>query len=176
MVESSSNQRRLGRWRRIGILCVLLVVCIALGLAGNWEYIPGTFHRGEFGLPLGSGTELTYYDSGSLMCKQLYKAGFCYKAIWYGLDGEIVAESNLDKSNGGTWYYLYQDGKVRAEVPCRYDSLSRTFPADGMVKYFAGDGSLTKVLEFRDGLRVYQEADANPQAGSLVDHSGSAGK
>jgi hypothetical protein len=148
-------------------LLLITAFCAILGLGASWEYIPGTFHRGHivycdsdgrevtaYGVPRGTGKEYTYYDSGAVQCEASYRAGFCYKAIWYRPDGQIVAESSFDGNASGVWYYLDQDGNVKALVPSRYDPMTKSLESHGEAKFLSHDGRLTRIVEYRCGVKV----------------------
>jgi hypothetical protein len=132
-------------------------VCVAmagLGLSVFWEYIPGTYHRNSQGFPRGTGERAYYYECGALMAEEWYRAGILTKATWYRPDGSTLGTERFDVATGGVFYSLRENGNIKCRMPCSYSPADRMFMAEGTVTYYAPDGRVERVVEYRNGSTV----------------------
>lgn len=149
-----NSKRRWFQFRLRSLLLLVLFVCFALGLWRGWEYLPGTLYFDNHGFPHGTGMRQLFYDSGALMKEEWIRAGLPVRGKWYRPDGSVVAESTFDRRAGGVDYYLRQDGSVRVKMNCVFDRRDGMYMAHGPSTFFAPDGTVEKVVEYRHGQPV----------------------
>jgi antitoxin component YwqK of YwqJK toxin-antitoxin module len=124
----------------------------------GWDSFPGTLRFDRNGFPHGTGTNKYYYKTGPLMLEERYRAGFLYQGTWHRPDGSVVATATVDRKNGGPWYYLREDGTIRARMEHRYDPKTDVCVAHGTAVYYNPDGSVERKVEYRDGSPVDSKA------------------
>ena len=139
--------------RRARVALVLVTVgSIVVGIWFNWEYLPGTLRHDNFGIAHGSGTYIHKYDTGQKMVEESYLGGRPYRTIWYRPDGSVVAKEEYDEpSRAIDYYYLRQDGSIRAIIECKWSSRLSVHVANGEGTFFKQDGSIDKVQRYSEG-------------------------
>lgn len=145
---------RLGRVTTFeGLTRAAVFVAVAgLGLTVFWEYIPGTFHLNSQGFPRGTGKRSHYYECGALLTEEWYRAGILTKVTWYRPEGSTLGTERYDVATGGVFYSLRENGNIECRMPCSYSPTDRMFVADGTVTYYAPDGRVERVVEYRNGV------------------------
>lgn len=121
---------------------LIAVAGIAMILASivSWDAIPGTYYIDEKGFPHGTGTAEYTYDDGSLMIRERYFRGLCYRSTWFKPDGTEIATETYDKKSGGIGYYLRQDGSIKCKCTYRYSPEDNLYVAAGAPVYYDRDG------------------------------------
>ena len=152
------------RWRPLSrILSYVLLGLIALwlGLLLSWEYLPGTLSFDNRGFPHGTGTRQYFYKSGKLKLEEYYRAGIPVHGTWYRPDGSMLVTTEMSKKSGGVWYYLCEDGTIRAKMDSQYDAQSGLYIAEGTTVYYKADGSIERTDQLHHGIPVNSGAGSN---------------
>ena len=140
---------------RLRTLLVLVAICAALLCFWlNWKFIPGTYYRDTSGFPHGTGSTTYQYDSGQLMLREWYSGGLIYRSTWYRPDGTEIATEDYSKQSGGVGYYLRQDGTIKSKYTYAYSPDDNSYFADGEVTEYNADGTVAKMLQYKDGSDV----------------------
>ena len=121
------------KFRLKTLLAVMAIVALVLGLATNWDAIPGTFHKTPNGFPRGTGTTEYKYDNGALLVREWYYRGLIYKSTWFKPDGTEIATETYSKKTGGVGYFLRQDGTIHATHTWEYDPEFNAYSSGSVV-------------------------------------------
>ena len=121
------------QFRLRALISFVAIIAIGLGIATNWDAIPGTFYKTPNGFPRGTGTTEYEYGNGALMLREWYYRGLIYKSTWFKPDGTEIATETYDRKNGGVGYYLRQDGTIRSTHTYEYDSDIKMYGSVGVV-------------------------------------------
>ena len=122
------------------LLLSIAAITVVLGLVISWDAIPGTFYRDKNGFPHGTGQAEWMYDDGSLMIREWYFRGPCYRSTWFKPDGTEIATETYDKKSGGVGYYLRQDGSIKCKCVYEYSPEDNLYVAAGSPVYYDRDG------------------------------------
>ena len=152
------------RWRSLSriLTCVLLgLIVLWLGLLLGWDYLPGTLSFDGGGFPHGTGTRQYFYKSGRLKLEESYRAGLLVRGTWYRPDGSVLITAEMNKKSGGVWYYLYEDGTIRAKEDSQYDAQSGLYLAERTTVYYKPDGTVERTVRFHRGIPVNSGAGSD---------------
>src|SRR5262245_48382623 len=98
------------RYRLRTLLIAVSLLCLALCVWRNRDYIPGTLRwdpmnrPGLLKAPKGTGVARHYYRNGAVRDTQWILAGVVKRISWYRPDGSHIATSWFDATRGGTGY------------------------------------------------------------------------
>ncbi len=134
-------------------LLVILSLLIVLSCC-CWAYVPGTYYVDERGFSHGTGTESYYYPTGEIKLLEHYFAGRITSQEYYHPDGTLVATSIFSTHSGGTSYALYDDGSIRAKMPCVYSSDDNAFLVHGNATYYKPSVEVDSVISYKKGVRT----------------------
>jgi antitoxin component YwqK of YwqJK toxin-antitoxin module len=118
-----------------------------VSLIAFWDSIPGTLRRDEFGNAHGTGRKTYHYAGGAVQLVEDYRRGELVRSEWFRPDGTSVQVTEW-REGSGEWLKLRDDGTVDRRMPFVAGRVH------GEATYYAEDGSVLGVAEFKEGIRV----------------------
>ncbi|MCG7755012.1 hypothetical protein, partial [Flavihumibacter cheonanensis] len=68
----------------------------------------------------------------------------------------------FNEATGGVGYYLRQDGTIESKYTYSYSPSERTYVADGDATFYRPDGTVEKIVRFRNGGKVTEPSGDAP--------------
>ena len=150
MTQSKSNSGR----RPIVIIAIGTTIVVLLALGLRYSYCNVSFYRNDQGDPKGTGAEVFRYPDGNVKAITEYQCGEPTVSTWYKRDGSVFEVTKWD-NNKGMWYFLRDDGTLKAKCMSVDDLMH------GTMTYYDRSGNVTATAIMRRGEEVSRH-EASP--------------